>query len=160
MSTQEPTKWSCPHCPWEQRAHPVYGWAEHDERSVKVHLSMLCRGLDSPADLVHHYGYCRSLTWCASCEESGGPAGAPEAFDCASGRHDWMRRGADSDCWQECWLCGVIQEDQAHSIESQVRSIITSYAEPVTSAGRASLDETVTALMRLLSPASTEVRDA
>lgn len=44
----EPVKWSCPHCPWEQRAHPTYGWAEHDERSVEVHLSMLCPGLDSP----------------------------------------------------------------------------------------------------------------
>lgn len=34
--------WSCPDCPWEQSAHPTYGWLPHHERAVEVHREMLC----------------------------------------------------------------------------------------------------------------------
>lgn len=30
---------------------------------------------ESAGQLVHRYGYCSSLTWCAECDEAGEPTG-------------------------------------------------------------------------------------
>lgn len=35
-------KWSCPDCPWVEKAHPKYGWQQHNDRAVEVHKSHLC----------------------------------------------------------------------------------------------------------------------
>lgn len=36
------TEWECPNCHWVERAHPIYGWAKHNDRAVEVHKTMLC----------------------------------------------------------------------------------------------------------------------
>lgn len=67
-SSLEPIKWSCPFCPWEEHAHPKYGWASHNDRAVEVHKTRLCRALSPIVEILKVY-------W----PESGGQASYTQA---------------------------------------------------------------------------------